>query len=192
MLSIAQIRENSKQLCVLNERIAETYRHRDCGPEQYARWVTACDEFHRRFDLLGYPGGSAEFAKVKIGDADGMESAIQFLLADPRHFRSGYMKEYLWRTIPRHSLSPASQERLEEAALAYLHRKISREFWYMCRAMARIGSGTLWIRVSQLALNDAPIVAKRAAYLLAFRDGIQAGARIQRQVHREVLRARHG
>ena len=192
MLSIAQIQENSKQLRELNDRIGETFRERDRGPEQRARWEAACAEFHRRFDNLCFPGGVAVFDKVKTGDAEAIESAIRFLLADPRHFRSGYLKEYLWRMVPRHPLSAPDVERLEGAALAYLKRQISREFWYMCRAMARIGTGRFWRDVLQVAEADDALVAKRALYVLAFSHGIQAGAKVQRQVYRDVLRERYG
>lgn len=192
MYSIAQIREDSKQLGELSERIGETFRTRDRGPEQRARWEAACSDFHNRFDKLYYPGGDVELAKVRAGDVGGIESAILFLTADPWHFRSGYIKEYLWRVVTRCPLSTADKERLQSAALSYLDRQIGREFWYMCRAMTRIGSGKFWAKVAQTAETATPFVAKRASYLLAFSHGIHEGAKVQKQVYRDVLREKYG
>jgi hypothetical protein len=192
MLSIEDIQTNSARLRELNHEIHETFRKRDKGPQELANWEAACAAFHKHFDDLCFPGGAAVLEQIRSGDSAAVESAIRFLTADPRHFRSGYLKEFVWRVIPRLNLSAADIERLEGVAFNYLQKQISREFWYMCRAMARVGTQKLWQRVTQQLGNGDPLVAKRASYLLAFSASVHAGAVIRRQVYRDVIREKYG
>lgn len=191
MYTVAQIRDNSRQLCLLHARIAETYRFRDRGPEQWAQWENACEEFNNRFDQLSYPEGAAGLVKVKAGDAGAIDSAILFLEADPYHFRSGYVKEYLWRALARCALSAKERERVLDIAFARLNQQIRREYWYMCRAMAIMGTPDFWTKVTQTTESDDVAKSKRPSYLLAFRNGIEVGAKVQKQVFRDVLRNKY-
>jgi hypothetical protein len=176
----------------LNHQIDETFRRRDRGPKERAKWEAACAKFHKSFNDLFYPGGGELLDKLRTGNPEAVESAIRYLIADPRHFRSGYVKEYLWRMAPRMKLVAGDIERLENAAIAYLHRQISREFWYMCRAMARMGTSDLWRKVTQQLAAEDSLVAKRASYLLAFSVDVNAGVKVQKQVYRDVLHEKYG
>lgn len=146
--------------------------------------------------------------RVRSGDAQAVEAAVQFLLADPYHFRSGYLKARLWRWLARQQLGASARKRLERAALAYLDRRICREFWAMAKAMPRIARAGFWGEVAALALpgTDAArtgrdgagldnwagcgadgeancdasgAVARRAALLLAHGASVHAGARVR-------------
>ncbi len=182
-----QILKNSTELNALNERILETFANRGPGPEARALWEAACRSFRAAFDRLSYPGGYAALLEAKAGTHGGIEAAVAFLRADPVHFRSGYIKEQLWRFAPRWRLTPALQAAVEEAALAYLTKQMRRDFWYMCRAMARMGSQDFWTQVAANLGTADRLVAKRASCLLADRLGINAGEQLRRQAREEIL-----
>jgi hypothetical protein len=54
---IQEIRNASAKLDALNRRISETVRMRDRGPAERETWSRACDDFHRLYPELFYPGG---------------------------------------------------------------------------------------------------------------------------------------
>jgi hypothetical protein len=183
MLSIKQIHQNSEELRRLNERMRATVLLRDKSPIDRVQWKQACDEFHRRFDSLAYPGGLKMFERVRVSEPAALETAIRFLVADPYHFRSGYLKDYLWRWLKHCKLSTSARKRLERAALAYLDRRISREFWTMCKTMARLGSSEFWSKVSVRAQVTGTPEAFRALCLLSHGANVHAGARLRRAIH---------
>jgi len=189
---VAQILKDSAALNALDSRIEETLKRRDKSVEGREQWAAACKDFHEAFDRLFFPGGSANLSKVRDGDPLAIESAIDFLLADPRHFRSGYVKEELWRRAPKWSLSTEALDTIDKAALDYLRKQMRRDFWYMCRAMARIGRASFWQQVTlHLGSADA-LVVKRASYLFAYSLGVAAGERVHKQVYYDVLRSKYG
>ena len=184
MKSLERIQQNSHEINRLLAQINALVQERHTSPTQRAAWQAACEEFYARYDSLCFPGGAAMLERVRSGDAAAVEAAVQFLLADPYHFRSGYLKERLWRWLARQPLSAGAHKRLERAALSYLDRRICREFWAMCKAMPRIGSAQFWMEVARTALPEpAPsgtdgggAPAKRAALLLAHGASVHAGA----------------
>jgi hypothetical protein len=192
MLTIEEIQRNSEELRRLNARIHATYEARDKSDTLYAEWEEACAQFHRNKDRLAFPGGEAAFEKVRTGDAKAVEAAIRFLVADPYHFRSGYMKQYLWRWLPRLKLSASKRKRLEDAALQYLNRRIGREFWQMVKAMRKLAGTRFWAQVSDATLSTDKAVARRATYVLAGGADIHAAGRVRRAINREVLRRKYG
>lgn len=192
MLSHKQILENSAELRRLNERINSTAQSRSNSTEEKAQWEQACAEFHSRFDRLAFPGGSEIFNRVRQNDPAALEAAVRFLVADPYHFRSGYLKEYLWRWLPRCILSVSAKNRLEKAALLYLDRRISREFWSMCKSMARLGSSDFWSKVSVRSQAQGTPEGYRALCLLTFGANIHAGAMLRRSIYRAWLAHKYG
>lgn len=184
MQSLQYIRQNSQEINRLLARINALAQGRHASPAQRAEWQAACEEFYARYDGLCFPGGAAMLERVRCGDPAAVEAAVQFLLADPYHFRSGYLKERLWRWLARLPLSASMRGRLECAALAYLDRRICREFWVMCKAMPRFGSAQFWAQVAERALAiSAGATAKRATLLLAHGANIQAGARTRQHFY---------
>lgn len=172
MQSLKRIQQDSQEINRLLARINALVKERDASPAQRAEWQAACENFYARYDSLSFPGGAAMLYRVRSGDHDAVEAAVQFLLADPYHFRSGYLKERLWRWLARLPLSASALNRLERAALAYLDRRICREFWIMCKTMARIGRAEFWGQVAERALPGDV----KATLLLTHRANVQAGA----------------
>lgn len=192
MLSQSQILKNSGELRRLSDRIHETVRARSNSQEDKAQWKHACAEFHQKFDSLCFPGGAEMFNRVRNNDPVALEAAIRFLAADPYHFRSGYLKECLWRWLPHCRLSISAKNRLEKAALLYLDRRISREFWSMCKTMARLGDSEFWATVSLRARAQGTPEALRALYLLTFGANIHAGAKLRHSIYRAGIEQKYG
>ena len=191
MVSSKHILRNSEELNRLSERIHVASRGRRASdPASLDRHLEACREFHERFDSLMYPGGCAVFNRVRQHDPHALETAVTFLLADPIHFRSGYLKEYLWRWLVHCPLSDLARSRLERAAIGYLDRPIKREFAAMCRAMHRIGREAFWMRVSHALLSVDVLKVRRAELLLIHKGSLFAGAVARRDMWIRLLKER--
>lgn len=182
-----QILNNSTLLNHYQTQVHQKVGLRDSSLEYRQEWSDACDQFHNSFNTLFFPGGRETLMKLRQHDPAAIDAAIDFLMADPVHFRSGYLKEKLWHKAPQWNLSSVDQARIEQAALAYLYKQIRRDFWYMCRAMARMGSASFWQIVSQHIDHQHRVIAKRAAYLWAYQAGTEAGELIRKAVHDQAL-----
>jgi hypothetical protein len=89
------IASNAQRIRQLYQRINETFQDKPHGPEHHA----ACKQFHE-YDLLAFPGGlEAGLERLKHPDLEIVEATVQFLEADPRFLRSGYIKETLLRRL---------------------------------------------------------------------------------------------
>jgi hypothetical protein len=110
------IQKNAKRVTELHDRIHETFKRRDTGPEARAEWSRACDEFHSQYDSLAFPGGyEAGLQKIQAGDARAIEDALAFLEVRPYFFRSQYMRTKLARLLRHAQLSARQSERFQRA-----------------------------------------------------------------------------
>jgi hypothetical protein len=188
---VQEILMASAQLRELQERVRQSVRKRGRGTEERSRWETACREFRDRYPSLFYPGGQGALDAVKTCDPVAVQRAVDFLVADPMHFHSGYTKEYLWGRLAQCSLLPRDKARLESAAVNYVQRRIDRSFWAMGRAMTRIASSDFWQRAQTLKESSEGEVATRAGYLLVFKDGPAAGAELRRKINLAVITTKY-
>jgi hypothetical protein len=84
--------QNAAKLRDLKEAVKSTFRVRHEGASQIEAWSEACRQFHLSYDQLAFPGGLGESMRRLIEkDPVTIESAVQFLEADPMFFRSGYI-----------------------------------------------------------------------------------------------------
>ena len=117
---------------------------------------------------------------LKAGDVRGVEPAIRFLKADIYEFRSGYLKEYLWRYMNRVPLSNRQSERLLQVARMYLARQMTREFRSMCRLVHRIADEQFIIDVKNLAESASDERVRRRAQLLsAYIQSLDTGEKLR-------------
>jgi hypothetical protein len=181
----------SAELRTLHDRVRETARLRDRSPQARERWTVACREFHARFPSLFYPGGDDALLGLRTCEQAAIQAAVDFIVADPHHFRSGYTKEYVWARLTQCALLPSDVERLCDAALGYLQRRVDRSFWSMCRAMSRLASPGFWRRVEGLAAAGVEPVSARASYLFVFKQGAVAGGQLRRRISQEVWLERY-
>jgi hypothetical protein len=134
-----------------------------------------------------YKEAEAAVEKLKAGDVRGVEPAIHYLKADVYESGSGYLKEYLWRYLPRAPLTERQKERLLQVARNYLGRQMGREFWQMCRAAGQIADAEFGEYVRNLAVSAKGEAARqRAALLAAYLAGLEEGERARRRFTRKV------
>lgn len=137
-----------------------------------------------------YKEAAAAIEDLKAGNIQGIESAIRFLKSDVYEFRSGYLKEYLWRYLSRVPLTKRQKERLLAVARKYLERQVTREFWQMCRFISQIADPEFTECVANLAISAKHDDARqRAAFLAAYLLGLEDGEKARRKFNQMV---RHG
>jgi hypothetical protein len=167
-----QVRANADRLSALHSRIHETLKLRSHSSFERAEWEAACAKFHEQFDELFFPGGATGWSAFLANQSEGIELALLFLEVDQHTFRSGYHKQIVWDRLKKLYLAPEEHERLEQTALAYLHRRVRREFWHMVNFMRLRGSSSFWQRVEILALEGDESVMRKARWLLLARKNV--------------------
>lgn len=116
------MQRNAEELRRLNERVHEARRQRDRGPEHRQRWLTACAEFHRRYDALAFSCGyNGALERIVAGDHTTIDAALDFVECRPYFFRSGYMYMDLRRKLKRAPLTGSQARRREAVLAAYAH-----------------------------------------------------------------------
>lgn len=117
-----QIRENARVINRIRGRIQETVAHRDDGKPQFDEWKAACADFHARYDSLAFLGGvRSARERLRNGEGDAIEYALDFLEVRPYFFRSGYMYRDLMRVLRNCPLTPLQRNRYERLRVAYQH-----------------------------------------------------------------------
>lgn len=123
-----------------------------------------------------YKEAQAAIEKLKAGDARGVEPALHFLKTDIYEFRSGYLKEQVWRHLHRASLAEHQRASLLQIARKYLQRRMTREFWQMCRLVSQIADAEFTENIQHLAESAKdPDVRQRASLLRAYLQGVEEG-----------------
>jgi hypothetical protein len=145
------IRANAERLQELHKKIGETFERRSRSSSDHEAWSRACADFHRHFAELAYPGGDARWYALMGGDSSEINVAINYLEADPWHFRSGYQKEAIWHHLKKSPLDSRQLKHLEQIALGYLPRRAYRHFWYMARFVRQRAGVTFWTEVERLS-----------------------------------------
>lgn len=117
---------------------------------------------------------------IKRRNLRSLEEAIQYLSEDEYSPGTGYVKEYLWRTLAIVPLTQRQREQLQSIGLRYLRRPITREFWIMCRSMSVIADREYREMVEQYVSNATCEVHQRALYLQAYLKSIELGESYKR------------
>jgi hypothetical protein len=103
---------------------------------------------------------------LQAGDAAQVDPAIDYLEADPWHFRSGYVKEEILRYLPRHNLSFGQAQRLEVVLLRAVDVGDRREFRRSCRLARHLRSPELRRQLHARLRSVDHAVARRALWML--------------------------
>lgn len=180
------MRANLVEIDRLQRRVDETATSRDRSDVDRQAWTDACLQFQRRFDQLAFPGGTAQWSAFLAGKTRGIDAAIAFLDVDPWFLRSGYAKEIIWHRLKRFPLDAPRVALLESIALAWLRRRVRREFWAMARCLRAQASAPFWDAVTTLAIPEHGNAGLRAHWLQLARRG----APVRHWVNAEVLRRR--
>ena len=129
--------------------------------------------------------------ELKRGNARNLDSIIRFLAKDEYGFRTGYLKEEAWHVLKRATLTERQKQRLRTVALAYLRKRIQREFWYMCRFIHRIADSTFRSQVEHLTKSKDERVRQRAVLLNAYLQRPDIGGRLQQEFWYQCARSKY-
>jgi hypothetical protein len=155
--------ENATRIRGLCKRIDETFHSDPHGPEHHA----ACAEFHGKFDQLAFPGGlSRQLARLADGNTDAVDDTIAFLTADPRFFRSGYIKEKMLRRLKHVSLSSPQRRELRRLVVRSVDRGGRREFHAYARLAGALDSAEVTQEMERRLRSPSAEVRRRAAEVL--------------------------
>jgi hypothetical protein len=156
------IRGNASQIQDLYERINEAFRIKPHGEAHLA----ACDVFHSKYDSLAFPGGLiVGMQKLKSGEIETIEAAIQFLETSPRFFRSGYIAEEILRDLKHAPLTSKQRNRLIPIILASLKGGGRRQF-HSCAKLAGTLQDNLITSAAKDLLNAENAETRRRAGLV--------------------------
>ena len=159
---------NAARLRELHAAIKTTCKKRDEGVRQRQAWEAACRSFHESFNRLAFPGGLGEaMQSLKAGNLASLEMAVRFLEADPRFFRSGYIKADLIRHIRKAQLSNEQRMRLQQVVLTRIQGQDAREFRSYCHLARAIADADFERQVVELAASPVSSISRHVKWVLA-------------------------
>jgi len=154
---------NAALLRDLRAKVNETFRNAPHGPEHTA----ACARFNEVYDELAMPGGLEEhLSLLREGDKQAVSAAIAFLSADPRFFRSGYIKEKMLRRLKHVSLTQRQQQTLVRLIARSVDSGGRREFHRYARLSGILEPGPIETAMESRLVAENPEVVRRAREVL--------------------------
>jgi hypothetical protein len=184
---LSQLGSNAQTIDHLWRKVHETAERRGRSTADHDIWAKACEEFHRKYPDLMFPGGYQRWKAFLARDSSELDTAISFLEVDPRFFRSGYLKQIIWDRLKRAELNPKQEHRLEAIAHSYLHKRVQREFWHMARYIRRCGSTNFWEALESIATKRNGEPSMKANWLLLVRKNVA----VRQWIGHEFSRARY-
>jgi hypothetical protein len=145
---------------------AQLRRREDRNDPATVAWLTAIARFREAVEAAYPPGFWDDVARLEKGDVEALETAIQFLEADPYFDRSGYVKADLLRLIKRLPLTSEQAERLRAVVIDAVERRGGREFRAYCRLARRLDGPELREALSRQATSGDSDIRRRAGWML--------------------------
>jgi hypothetical protein len=145
---------------------AQLRRRDDRNDPATVAWLTAIARFREAVEAAYPPGFWDDVARLEKGDVEALETAIQFLEADPYFDRSGYVKADLLRLIKRLPLTSEQAERLRAVVIDAVERRGGREFRAYCRLARRLDGPELREALSRQATSGDADIRRRAGWML--------------------------
>jgi hypothetical protein len=111
------------------------------------------------------PGFWEGMAAMLAGSTENVEIYIAFLEADPRFFRSGYVKSDVMRGVKRLQLTAQQQHRLQDVVLRAVDKGLRARFQDYCR-LARYVQSPGFLELLEARTSSAdPNLARRAKWV---------------------------
>lgn|SRR5215831_8198277 len=129
-------------------------------------WLAAVERLRAAIDAAYPPGFWADYDRLRDRNPAGLESAIDFLEADPWFFRSGYIKARLTRLINRLSLTAEQVDRLRSVVLNIVDRRDGQEFRAYCRLARHVDGADLRHHLRDRLAHADSGVRRRAGWVL--------------------------
>jgi hypothetical protein len=160
---------SAAELEKLNQRVLELSRRRRKSSETTAAWREAAQTFHANYDRLAFPGGLArEFERLRNGDQEAIELAVQYLEANPWYFRSGYHKAEILKFLKRLPLSQEQSTRLRKVILERVRGKPVREMRAYGRLAPRVTNDQFEAELLAIKEESNRQSARSAGWILEY------------------------
>ena len=148
------------------QRVVAACRLSHADPEAKAVIEASRRLYHTALGQAYPPGFWEDYERLRAGDPTGLESAVQFLEADPIFFRSGYVKQKLIRAIKTPMLTPEYVERLQQVVLAVVDRRYDRDLGSYRNLAWKVYSPYLRARLEQRVSDGTLSIRSRARWML--------------------------
>lgn len=167
--------ERVREAQAAHEAVRSTFRvmwdaradRNDPKDPRTAAWQAALVRSREAWERVFPPDFSEAFAAVKRGERAGLDEMLAFLEADPRFFRSGYIKADVLRAIKRVPLEPGEAERLLRVVLDIVDTRDGREFRDYCRLARHIATSDFRREIEGRTASTDPAIARRARWISA-------------------------
>jgi hypothetical protein len=162
---IARILQDAQTITKLTNDIKQTCKDR---AENVLAWQDACRIFHDTYNDLAFPGGLDEgIALLKNQDPNIITTAIAYLKADPRCFRSGYVKEKIGHLLKAAPLTNTQIAQLHDILIAAIHNNGRREYREYCKLARTIADDTFRARIHNIIKrSENTHVIRQAQWML--------------------------
>lgn len=172
MLSRRTILETAAQATALHRRIHETVALRDRGPKERQAWSDACEEFHSTKLATDFLWEDSFLHRLRTGERDAIEEAIQFLEVDPWFFpwffRSGYLKERLIRGLKVCRRTERDDLRLRNVIWNVATGPNRREFRNYCSLAIKVATEEFMERLAATTEAQDSAARGKLSYLRRF------------------------
>lgn len=159
------IEHATAELVEVYERVNRALLNRNRDDHGREEWERACAAFHSQVSVID-PYLQRACDAERYADKELIEFVVCFLEADPRFFRSGYLKQILITRLKRSDLGETVKRRLREVLIDAVNRRGGREFRYYCRLAVQVADEGLAAQLKQIVGQDDPARASRAAMML--------------------------
>jgi len=138
------------------------------GADWAARRDEAVAAFHAAVDRA-WPSGFFE-ARERLHEGratrEDLDLLVEFLVADPVFFRSGYIQESVLRWVKRAPLEPDQAQRLRAVVLDAIERRHRQYFRRYCSLARALDTPDLRDQVRQRLASSDPAVQQHAALVM--------------------------
>lgn len=112
-------------------------------------------------------GFDRAYQQVKAGDPAGADVLIEFLEADPRFFRSGYLKADVAQYLKRVALTEEQRARLRKVVLEVVSSRDGRELRRYCHLATVLDDQAFRDQLHRLIASSDAGARRRAGWILA-------------------------
>ena len=123
----SQIERNTRIIAELHSRMHQAASRRSDDDASRKLWEDACEAFRGQYEELAFPGGTLTIRqRLRAGDKEAIEYALDFIELRPYFFRSGYMYTDFMRVLKNCPLSEGQRERYDIVKAKYNAYRVKR------------------------------------------------------------------
>jgi hypothetical protein len=131
-----------------------------------AALILAGQDFQTAMASAYPPDFWSNLDRLKSGEPDAVDPAVEFLEADPLFFRSGYTKAKIAKALTRVSLKGDHQERLIDAILSMVDRRYGYEYREISKLASTVANDRFIRELKTRLTSPDHDIGRRARWML--------------------------